>query len=146
MYALLVWRALNWPAMAVCQLLRARMELEVILYSPHPLLVFDFSFLQSGLIDGSVFLSVREGILDLVNNSGPGIKYRPIQYQIPSSTPSSYRGPLAVMLLPEVPYLGTDIRENVANSAYTLLTPHRRGSLDVLLQAIDACNESDAAK
>lgn len=29
MYALLVWKALNWPAIAVCQLLRARMELEV---------------------------------------------------------------------------------------------------------------------
>jgi hypothetical protein len=94
------------------------------------------------LIDGSVFQSVREGIHDLVSNSLPGITYRPIQYQIPSSAASSYRGPLAVMLLPEVPYLGTDIRDNVANSAYSLLTPHRRGSLDVLLQAIEACNEA----
>ena len=29
MYALCVWKSLNWPAMAVCQMLRARMELEV---------------------------------------------------------------------------------------------------------------------
>ncbi len=87
-------------------------------------------------------MSVREGILDLVHNSGPGIKFRPIQYQIPNSCASSYRGPLAVMLLPEVPCVLSETREKVPTSSFSLMTPHRRGSLDVLLQAIEACDSN----
>jgi hypothetical protein len=119
LYALLTWRALRWPALAVCQLLRARMELE------------------SSLIDAKMFWSVRESVHEFVHDAVHDIRYRPIKYQT-SCAAHSHRGPLAIMLLPEIPY--TD-HESAAPERGTSTGVHRRGSLDVLLQAIEVLSE-----
>ena len=116
LYTLLMWKANNWPALAVCQLLRARMELE------------------AGLIGGDMFLSVRESVQEFVLGSGPSIPYRPVKYQT-TALPEAYRGPLAIMLLPEIPF--TEHETAAPARSHT----HRRGSLDVLLQAIEAVGE-----
>ncbi len=119
LYALLTWRSLHWPALAVCQLLRARMELE------------------SNLIDAEMFWSVRESVHEFVHDALHDIRYRPIKYQT-SCVAHSDRGPLAIMLLPEIPYTEHESAAPVRASSTSV---HRRGSLDVLLQAIEVISE-----
>ncbi len=118
LYTLLMWRSLNWPALAVCQLVRARMELE------------------SNLIDGKMFVSVRESVHEYVQHATSDFSYRPIKYQTPTFS-QSYRGPLAIMLLPEIPYT----EHEGATPSRTPTGAHRRGSLDVLLQAIEVLSD-----
>jgi hypothetical protein len=112
-YSLFCWKSFNWPVYAVCQLLRCRLELD------------------SSLIEVEQFSSVRDGIHEFVFHSGPNMVYRPVKYKTFSTVEN--RGSLAVMLLPEIPYTeheATEVPLYPNNS-------HRRGSLDLLLKAID---------
>lgn len=110
MFSLLLWKMYGWPVLAVCQLLRSRLELE------------------SRVIGVEQFDGVRDAVHEVVFNSGPSLVYRPVKYQTGSAA-SSQQDHLAIMLLQEIPYT-----EHVTASPSQR---HRRGSLDLILSAID---------
>lgn len=112
-YSLFCWKSFNWPVYAVCQMLRCRLELD------------------SSLIEVEQFSSVRDGIHEFVFHSGPNMVYRPVKYKTFSSVEN--QGSLAVMLLPEIPYTEHEATEPPMYPNNS----HRRGSLDLLLKAID---------
>lgn len=118
-FSLLVWKMLGWPIVAVCQLLRARLEF------------------QSLTINAEQFSSVHETVHErILGTTSYGAAYRPVKYQT-GSVSGLRSDPIAIMLLQEIPFT-EDGGSATMHEDRTRRTSHRRGSLDLILSAMES--------
>ena len=87
--------------------------------------------LESNLIDTDIFLGLRDTVHEFVHNFSAQARYKTVSYQTRKEEERRGRRSIANMLLREIPF--TD-HVNGLNPLEDDL--HRRGSLDVLVNAV----------